>query len=1639
RDLRQGADQAAINGSRLLLSGMGLQRDALYRTVERLAALRGGPDAKAEQWSLEARQHLRDFPAVESFAWHDGRTWHRLLRAGAPLPTGPAEPDSSSEPPIDTLKLRSGPDRMVLETRAVSPQGVQRIVATMHNRRLMDVLFAGSDDGFVYEVQHGAHRLAQEFGGVAVAPAGQRFRAMRPVAIGDAEWTISAAPGPQRLRDAQGPLPEVILLLGLLLTFAGALTLRLAFESKRRARLAALSRLRLLELDRDHRAATTELQRMQVRLHDTLEHMGDAFFLLDSEGRFVYVNAHAAMLMRSDAASLLGHCGWDAFGGTREALCRRMRQAMADGQAQELEYPSHDTDRCYGLRVYPVAGGVAVLLRDITERVRERDALERQRVEAARASQALAASEQRFRSLFEHNPGLAMALDLDGRIQQVNRGMQQLLGHDPRQLIGEPMSVIFPAWDTGVADAQSLLASLVEQRASELIARHADGGRLHIATTLVACVVDGDVQGYFLLGQDVTRMHRTLRQLKLHAEVIERTHDAVVVLDEQGCVASWNRGATRVYGTPAGTMLGCNFEDLFDDVERIAIHDALSRTEHAAQQPAELEVRLQTPQGDTRWVLLSMSRVVAPDGARAFDLVYGLDVTARRLAEDALRHSLTNAQAHGSRLADLTRAAVEIGRCVGTPELMQRIADDMRHLLGAHLCMLSLTRGASWSDAVHAPSLSAKFAGYRQFAVHPVGAGIYSMVLKHGRPMCMTQQQLEQHGRSRGFGEHESAHPPLRGWLAVPLFGRSGQPLGMIQLSDRYEGDFGDDDLATAQQLAQTAAAAIEADALCSRLHSAEQQVRRQLRFTRAITDGLRKALYVFDAQGRLSYSNPAGRALLGANDDPTDAELARIRLGQRPLPAAVRQMLDSAVALGGTDGRLAHDDGRVLDYQLNPLLCDGEHCGIVALVRDISGAAGGPLRLVDADAPGEPAELPVPRPHAQTLDAVLRDHVDALLIVSEGGAILYANHAAARLLGAGASAGHALPAGFPFPPADAAEVSIETGDGEPRVVELRASVTSWNGQGATLLALRDITRLRDDEAQAAWCATHDGLTGLPNRAVLLDCMRQGLAVARRQGCTLAVLHIDVDQFKEVNDTLGDEVGDELLREVAQRVSGCLREGDTLGRVGGDEFIAVLPDLARADDCVGVIERILAATAVPYLLRGQTLVATCSVGVAVGGEHTDDTVLLQQAEAATLAAKKAGRNTHHFFTSDLIQRAGDRLELRTRLQAAISRGEFVLHYQPQVELATRRISGIEALIRWNHPTLGQMSPARFIPVAEDTGQIVAIGEWVLEQACRQHREWLQRGLLDCGVAVNVSGVQFQRANFVEVVEGILKRTGLPAERLELELTESVMMDSAGRASETLRRLRLLGLSVSIDDFGTGYSSLSYLKRFPVDKVKIDKSFIADITRDSDEASITLSVIAIAHHLRMKVIAEGVETPAQMAYLGRHFCDAVQGYLVSRPLPPAELEAFLAGYRPQVGQQGADVPMPRATLLLVDDEPNILRALTRVLRRDGYRIVTANSADEAFDVLAREPVQVVLSDQRMSAMCGTQFLSQVKDLYPHTVRLVLSGYTDLESVTEAVNRGAIYRFLSKPWEDEQLRSHVKDAFMHHERQLRPRAA
>ena len=474
-----------------------------------------------------------------------------------------------------------------------------------------------------------------------------------------------------------------------------------------------------------------------------------------------------------------------------------------------------------------------------------------------------------------------------------------------------------------------------------------------------------------------------------------------------------------------------------------------------------------------------------------------------------------------------------------------------------------------------------------------------------------------------------------------------------------------------------------------------------------------------------------------------------------------------------------------------------------------------------------------------------------------------------------------------------AREVVAVRKDGSTFPMDLAVSEMHLGGERHFVGIVRDITERTKAQDALEYLSNFDPLTNLPNRSLLHDRLEHALHQAHRDEHLVAVMFLDLDRFKNINDTLGHALGDELLEMVARRIERCVREGDTVARLGGDEFVVVLEHINHVDNAALVAGKVLDALTEPMRLGGHEVIISASIGITIypfDDDNIDD--LLKDADTAMYRAKAEGRNNCQYFTADMTDHALEHMHLEQDLRRALERDEFELYYQPQLELAHGEVTGVEALLRWHHPARGLVSPAEFIPILEETGLILPVGEWVMRTACRQQRAWREQGLPPLRVAVNLSARQFYQQDLLKSVAGVLEETGLQVDELDLEITEGVLVENVTSTVETLNAFDRMGIRLSIDDFGTGYSSLSYLKRFPLHTLKIDQSFVHDVTEDGDSAAIVQAIIALAHSLRLGVIAEGVETEEQLAFLRREGCREVQGYLFCRPLPAPDLADWL---------------------------------------------------------------------------------------------------------------------------------------------------
>ncbi|WP_164885203.1 EAL domain-containing protein [Rubrivivax rivuli] len=608
--------------------------------------------------------------------------------------------------------------------------------------------------------------------------------------------------------------------------------------------------------------------------------------------------------------------------------------------------------------------------------------------------------------------------------------------------------------------------------------------------------------------------------------------------------------------------------------------------------------------------------------------------------------------------------------------------------------------------------------------------------------------------------------------------------------------------------------------------------------------------------------------------------------------------------------------------------------------------------------------------------------------------------------------------------------------DGRRLVVLHRGVVHEVPGKSGRLRGvgmLQDITAQREAEQRLQQAMNHNEVTGLPNRAALLDHLDAAAHAARWSAGCFSVLALEVPRIAEVKASMGFGAGDTLSMALASRLAAACGPGEWVAHLGEGEFALMLEHAARPDPASlrARAEALCLQMDAPVRLGATDVFPSSRVGIARFPDDADEpAVLLERAQTARMGTNAAA--PLGFFEPESSAQVVRALQLEAGLRRAVedpeAGGQLQLLYQPQVDLSDGRIRGVEALLRWHDPVLGDVPPAEFLPVAERAGLSGAIGEFVMRRACAQAAAWQRAGLPRVRVCVNLSSAQLQRPDLAAHVQGILRATGADPSGLGLELTEGLAIADMSHASAVLRALRAQGIEIALDDFGTGYSSLGALRSLPLDLVKVDRSFVQDVTSAAHDVSVTRAIITMAHGLQLRVLAEGVETESQLSLLGANTCDLIQGRWFSPPVSADEVARMLREGR-RLPERFVTRVRRGHTVLLVDDEENILSALKRLLRRDGYHILTASSAAEGLQRLAETEVDVIVSDQRMPGMSGVEFLRRAKELYPHTVRMVLSGYTELQSIIDAVNEGAIYRFLTKPWDDQHLRAHVAEAVRH----------
>ena len=559
-----------------------------------------------------------------------------------------------------------------------------------------------------------------------------------------------------------------------------------------------------------------------------------------------------------------------------------------------------------------------------------------------------------------------------------------------------------------------------------------------------------------------------------------------------------------------------------------------------------------------------------------------------------------------------------------------------------------------------------------------------------------------------------------------------------------------------------------------------------------------------------------------------------------------------------------------------------------------------------------------------------------------------------------------------------------------------------------------------------------DKATGLPDSSVLVARLSKSIQRAAQDHVLVALYHMKIIPYKASRQALSDQEICSFLQIISEKLKYEVRAIDTIAYNGHFQFTIAAANFSCQEQVVDLANRLQTAVSGSFQLAGAAYSVACKVGISVFPEDGGDaTTLMEKAATALGKIQFSPGGALNFFSQRLNARYTERFTIQLQLKKALQRNEFSLHYQPKACLRTGRMTGVEVLLRWTNQLLGAVSPAVFIPVAERMDLIDELGKWVISSACEQYAAWQKAGLVPLPMAINVSGQQLKDSSFRQFIQDVLLRTGIDSTALELEVTETAVIGDIEAASKILGELKQMGVTVSLDDFGTGYSSLSYLRQLPIDKIKIDRSFIKDVTSDPGSNEITKAATAIAHALNLKVIAEGVEDQDQLKYLQRLGCDELQGYLYSRPLPGNELEAFLHNPRRLSGGQCLQ---GERRVLIVDDEPAILNCLSRELNLSGCEVETALDAEGGLSVLAQRPVAVVISDYQLPGLSGVDFLERVKKIYPEIVRIALSGGVDFNVITENVNRGAIFKFIAKPWDRDLLQETVEEGFRKYKKNL-----
>jgi len=1106
----------------------------------------------------------------------------------------------------------------------------------------------------------------------------------------------------------------------------------------------------------------------------------------------------------------------------------------------------------------------------------------------------------RLAAIVEGADDAIVSSDLDRIITTWNPAAERLFGYTAAEALGRHIAMLLlPHADDDVETSLARVAEGETVKSADVVRIAKDGRRIDVSVKRSPIMdEDGRVTGVARIYRDIREQKRAAAAQERLAAIVEHSDDAMVTRSMDGIVTSWNAGAARMFGYSADEAIGRHVKFLHAPGNVPAIASANEQLRRGESVPPFRGERV-TKDGRTIDVLTSLSPLRGANGEVEGASLIFQDMSQLRRAETALSESEQRLR------AAFEQAAVGMGLRAADPDhprwlrVNQKLCDILGYAEAELLQMTSL-------DVTPPDDLPASIENNRR--------------LLDGR--------IPAYSRNKRYVRKDGSLI----WVNISLSlvrNEAGTPLHVISVVEDITARKN-----TEMQLARWTsfyAALSETNEAIVRIGDRDKLFRRVCSIAAEKTGLLAAWIGLLDEDTGLVHPVATAGPASDYAADITVSIDPRSPAGHGPSGHAIRGNQPYIVPDVASHETADYWKQRAMRRGIRssasfPLRRGGKPCGCLSLYAAEPGFFDDELvRLLAEMASDISFGMDNMDRETQRREAEERVRLSALAFanIADGVVITDADHCVVSVnkaytvitgyteeetLGREPPELHSDKQDAAFYQALWARVQHDghwqgeiwsrrkNGDAYPEFLSVSALKDETGTTTHYVRVFNDISQFKAYEEHLEYLAHHDPLTDLPNRTLLEDRVEMAIANAERKRNHVALLFVDLDRFKLINDTLGHAIGDELLIGVAKRLGGCVRASDTVSRHGGDEFLVLLPEILHVDDAARIAENLMEEVSRPYTIGGHELATSVSIGISVypeNGEHMSD--LLRNADAAMYAAKERGRNRFQFYTQSMNVRARERLSLEGELRMAIERDQLHLVYQPQLDLRSRKVVGLEALLRWTHPVRGEVPPAAFIPVAEDSGLIVKIGEWVLRTACAQNKRWRDAGVVHVPVAVNVSAIQFRRAHFARMVGAVLADTGLDASGLELELTESVVMEGPDVIGATLQALHEHGVRLTIDDFGKGYSSLSYLRYMPIQQLKIDQMFVRDLPENGDSAVLTQTIATMARGLDLSVVAEGVERAVQLDFLAATACDKVQGYLFCRPLPPAELEAWIAAH------------------------------------------------------------------------------------------------------------------------------------------------